>query len=241
MNKILSILIIPIFVFASDCKHFYFNREEPIIQEKHIELCYSEFVVRYDNNKILPIFSAETLNGEEGKIIRKGNFHYETKLGSSKKSTNADFIGTKYDKGHLTPSEDVKTNRGMHDSFVLTNVIPQPYSHNRGVWKKIENITRKYAYNTKHKIYVITGTIIDNSSVSIGVNRIPVPSYLYKIVMDSKLNTGVVFISKNDFKTRDYKLISIRELEDNTKINYFPSLSPNNKERVLDILGSELK
>lgn len=69
---------------------------------------------------------------------------------------------TGYDRGHLAPADDFIENQvGMSHSFYTSNIVPQDPSHNRGIWRALEQNTRRWALE-KGELYVVTGPVFED-------------------------------------------------------------------------------
>jgi len=72
------------------------------------------------------------------------------------------WTNTGYDRGHLAPADDFRENQvAMSHSFYTSNIVPQDPSHNRGIWRVLEQNTRRWALE-KGQLYVITGPIFED-------------------------------------------------------------------------------
>ena len=114
---------------------------------------------------------------------RKDNFRLDPviKTGSA---ILADYKGSGYDRGHLAPAEDMAwSKRAMSESFFLTNMSPQVPALNRGMWRILEEQIRKWAVK-EQELYIMTGPIIRSNYKTIGPNKVTVPQWYYKVIVD---------------------------------------------------------
>src|SRR5690606_10948126 len=65
-----------------------------------------------------------------------------------------------YNRGHLCPAADRKKSLELYEeTFFTSNIAPQLYEFNSGVWNRLEQKTRYWA--TKYNgIYVVTGGVL---------------------------------------------------------------------------------
>ena len=92
-------------------------------------------------------------------------------------ATDADYMGSKYDKGHLANAEDFAFDCVKDElTFRYYNCLPQTANLNRGLWKKNETLIRKWSQT--EKMYIICGGLFGSTKVG---NMI-VPSYCWKVV-----------------------------------------------------------
>lgn len=155
---------------------------------------------------------------------------------SSGTATNRDYAKSGYDRGHLAPAADMSwSNKTMAESFYYSNISPQVPGFNRGVWKVLEEQVRNWAVENK-AVYVVTGPVLTEGLPFIGSNKISVPQYYYKVVLD--IDTpgikGIGFILPNAIasKSLDKYAVTIDSVERFTGINFFPSLTTAEEELI---------
>jgi endonuclease G len=122
------------------------------------------------------LFSTEVYLPKNNKVLRTNDFHSDKRIVNG--PTPEDYIGTGYDRGHLTPAGDSTTEVSMSDTFLMTNMTPQLPSVNRASWNELEMHVRN---DLKYK-YIITGAVYSYPAKTIGTHKIPVPVSYYKIV-----------------------------------------------------------
>jgi len=92
-------------------------------------------------------------------------------------ATDADYIGSDYDKGHLANAEDFAFDCAKDElTFRYYNCLPQTANLNRGLWKKYETLIRTWSQT--EKLYIICGGFFGNARTG----NMAVPSYCWKIV-----------------------------------------------------------
>lgn len=133
-----------------------------------------------------------------------------------------------YDKGHLCPAGDMEFNRNAYnDTFFTSNISPQNHDFNAGIWNRLEGKTRYWA--TKYDgIYVVTGGVLQASLKTIGKEKVLVPNYFYKILLDDsngkyKMIAFLVPNEKSDKPLYDF-VVSVDSIEKMTGIDFFPKL-----------------
>jgi len=167
---------------------------------------------------------------------RRAGFIQDPDLGGQTAS-DADYRGSGFDRGHLIPAEDMDFDlRAMEESFYLSNVSPQHPSFNRGIWKKLEGDLRDWALE-KGDLLVITGPIL-SAQLAADAPRIAgdviVPRAFYKVIVDLKNRKGIAFLlanEKSDAELANFAL-SIRELEEQSGLNFFPKLSAKQADKL---------
>ncbi len=133
-----------------------------------------------------------------------------------------------YDKGHLCPAGDRRFSKLAHDeTFLTSNISPQTHAFNSGVWNRLEQKVRYWArkYNG---VYVVTGGVLNEKKKTIGTEKVTVPSYFYKILLDNnngKIKMIAFLMPHQDSKLPLYKyVVSVNEIEKLTGIDFFPEL-----------------
>ena len=143
-------------------------------------------------------------------------------------ATDADYSGSGYDRGHLAPAADMGwSSTSMAESFYFSNMSPQVPGFNRGIWKRLEEQVRSWAieYDT---VYVVTGPVLKGSMGSIGANKVAIPNFYYKVILDmhSKPHQAIGFVMENASASGELSkfAVSIDSVERFTGIDFFPSL-----------------
>lgn len=194
--------------FAADCSDFAYNKVLPTTREKVTVLCKNGFVIGYDANMKTLRWVAERIEPNTPHILKqRPPFHKDTAVSHDQQSSNSDFIGTGYDKGHMVPFEDMSYSaQSAYDSMSLTNIVPQNFANNRGGWKSLEEYARKAAKNGP--IYVVSGPIFEGKIDYIG-NHIPIPTKLFKVIINPDAKVAKTFILPNipisSYETKQYE------------------------------------
>lgn len=133
-----------------------------------------------------------------------------------------------YDKGHLCPAGDMEFElKAYNDTFFTSNISPQLHDFNAGIWNRLEQKVRYWA--TKYDgIYVITGGVLQPSLKTIGKEKVSVPNYFYKILLDYSNGQYrmIAFLvpSKKSGKPLYDFVVSVDTVEKMTGIDFFPKL-----------------
>jgi DNA/RNA endonuclease G (NUC1) len=168
-----------------------------------------------------------------------------------------DYEGWKniYDRGHMSPVGDITTNlEYLSQTYVLSNMIPENSSLNRGLWSQFESRCRDWAKRFG-RVYIITGGFFydekeDDPATAnghvrfsrIGPDDVAVPTHIFKIVVaevDGQWqalafvfkNKAYPGVSVNDLGDKEY-LRSIDWIEEHAGLNVMPQLSPAEEERL---------
>ena len=133
-----------------------------------------------------------------------------TDCNSSHTAKDEDYAGSGYDKGHLANAEDFAYNcEKDKKTFCYYNCLPQTVKLNRGIWKVWEGTIRDLSHTKR--IFIVTGGIY--KSKTIGPGKIGVPTYCYKIVINSRTKEIIYcLLFKND-DSNSVRQISLEELK----------------------------
>ncbi|MBF9015885.1 MULTISPECIES: DNA/RNA non-specific endonuclease [unclassified Oceanispirochaeta] len=185
-----------------------------------------------------------TLEEVEGQVDRKDAFRSDPEVSTASASLK-DYKGSGYDRGHLAPAADMKmTAQSMADSFYMSNMSPQSPSLNRGIWKELEGKVRKWAVENK-AVYIVTGPVLTEDSYPvIGPNRVAVPDYYYKVILDYREPElkGIAFILPNRRREGDLEefALTIDEAEEATGLDFFPLLPDDAEAEIESTLNLSL-
>ena len=155
----------------------------------------------------------------------------------SKTSTDKDYKNSGYDRGHLAPASDMGWSAAsMAESFYYSNMSPQEPGFNRGIWKRLEEQVRNWALQN-NAVFVVTGPVLSDGLPTIGSNKVSVPTFYYKVVLDYTEPgiKSIGFIMPN-FGTKDplqKYAVSIDSVEQLTGIDFFPQL-PDDQEALIE-------
>mgnify|MGYP000075922573 CR=1 FL=1 len=218
----------------SKCPTFFANGETPDFLTKNVELCFEQFTIGYSTDKKNPLYAAEVLTPESIKagdaVKRKDEFHQEPLLPKDKQSLLPAYVGTKYDRGHLVPAADMSTVKAQYQSFSMSNMTPQYYKNNRGMWKKLEVYTRNVGAKYK-KTYMISGPIFTKTDSKMKDGTV-IPNGYYKIIYVPEIQMVSSFYTKNlEGQPEDEKaLVPVTEIEKMTGYK-FPQIPENLKTK----------
>lgn len=159
----------------------------------------------------------------------------------TKSASWRNYIRSGYDRGHLCPAADRRFSReAFNETFYTSNVSPQRNDFNAGIWNRLEQKTRYWALKYDG-VYVVTGGVLDNHQKTIGKEKITVPNYFYKVLMDRSGGTYkmIAFLipHKESDKPLYHYVVSVDKIEKMTGIDFFPNLQDdleNDLERKAD-------
>jgi endonuclease G len=167
----------------------------------------------------------------------------------------------RYERGHTIASADRRHSQAANDATnYMSNISPHlPEFHNTtggtgsggGVWMRLESLVRQWA-NSCDTLYIVKGGSIISGApgteiveVLYNINRTVVPRYYYMALVQRRGDTfdGIAFWLRQE-KGMERRaiartdVITIRELEQKTGINFFHNLkyalpaNPNLEEQV---------
>lgn len=118
----------------------------------------------------------------------KVGFVQDPEINSRHSATNRDYTKSGYDRGHLSPACQHRTDvYSLEECYELSNVAPQKAYVNRGVWSKLEEYVYMELPTRSKNIYVVTGAyVLGHSNVRydvIGPSRVAVPTHFYKVIL----------------------------------------------------------
>ena len=140
-----------------------------------------------------------------------------------------------YARGHQIPSADRLCNREANvQTFYGTNMTPQLFDHNGGIWSDLENKVRNLAEKSD-TTYIVTGCLVEGGETVYDTDGKPmtVPvAYFKALLRYSKSSTlgqwnGAAFYLEHKVYSEDLgkkHSMSIDELEEITGIDFFANL-----------------
>jgi endonuclease G len=172
--------------------------------------------------------------------LKNGNFKRPFFIEDPKvKTGSADWRNYKnsgYDKGHLCPAGDMKfAFNAYNDTFFTSNISPQLHDFNGGVWNRLEQKVRYWAIKYDG-IYVVTGGVLESSLKTIGKEKVSVPAYFYKVLLDNsdgqfKMIAFLVPNAESNAPLYNF-VVSVDRIEKLTGIDFFPQLEDRTENQL---------
>lgn len=155
---------------------------------------------------------------------------------STETANSYDYKRSGYDRGHLAPAGDMKRSRlAMSESFFFSNMSPQVASFNQGIWNQLEIRVREWA-NQKEKIYIVTGPVLNSIVDTIGINKVSVPAYYYKVLLSFEnghyKTIALLLPNKTGTMTLPEYVVKVDELEQITGIDFWSSLPDTIENKI---------
>lgn len=164
--------------------------------------------------------------------IKKNRFKRPFFIADPKvKTVSADwrnFKNSGFDKGHLCPAGDMQFDiHAYNETFYTSNISPQDRSFNGGIWNRLEDKVRYWA-ERYDDVFVVTGGVLSPSFKTIGKEKVAVPEFFYKIILDNskgdfKIIAFLIPNKKSDRPLYDF-VVSVDNIEKRTGIDFFPAL-----------------
>lgn len=141
-----------------------------------------------------------------------------------------------FDKGHLCPAGDMEfAFNAYNDTFFTSNISPQLHAFNGGVWNRLEQKVR--FWGAKYDgIYVVTGGVLEPSLETIGKEKVSVPKYFYKVLLDNskgkfKMIAFLVPNAESNASLYDF-VVPVDRIEKLTGIDFFPKLEDRTENQL---------
>ncbi len=212
--------------------------EIPKTTSKDVIISHVGYALLYNDKHKQSNWVAYELTSEETKKVcdRTDKFLPDPNV-KKKTATDKDYGGSGYDRGHLAPAADMEwSTTAMEESFYYSNISPQEPSFNRGIWKRLEELVRTWAIEN-NSIYIVTGPVLKNGLTTIGSNKVSVPNYFYKVILDytDPGIKGIGFIMPNSASSEPLQTfaVTIDSVEKFTGLDFFPTL-PDEQENEIE-------
>jgi endonuclease G len=229
--------LIPFFSWAQSLEEIP-DLEIPHTLGNHQIIRHLGYTLKYNEKHEQADWVAYVLTSDEtsGAYSRTNDFSPDLMVKSAS-ANDADYKGSGYDRGHLAPAADMSWSaQSMSESFYYSNMSPQVPSFNRGIWSRAEAFARSAAVENE-KLCIVTGPVLKDDLPQIGLNRVSVPEYYYKVLFDfvEPEIKAIAFIIPNQAGAFDlaHYAVSVDSVESMTGIDFFAAL-PDELERKLE-------
>ncbi len=203
-----------------------------------------QYVLSYNNTRHTPNWVSWQLNNSWlGNVPRSNDFRPDDSLPTGwYRVTPADYTGSGYDRGHMTPAADRSANGADNSAtFLMTNMVPQTGDNNRGPWERFESYCRDLVRQGK-ELYIVAGVYGQQQKIGRGKEQIIAPTHTWKVVVvldqpgqglkGITAQTRTIAISIPNAQGimntdwRKYR-VSIQQIETATGYDLLSSVSPN--------------
>jgi len=248
MKKTILILFLISISFFSFAQSEATTTPTPVVAIPHLEipktgpkeliLTHTGYTLSYNTTSKQAVWVAYELTSDEtNPEVRRNNKFVPDPLIKSSSAANSDYAKSGYDKGHLAPAADMSySQQTMLESFYLSNMSPQIPGFNRGIWKQLEEQVRQWAVDNK-AIYIVTGGVLTDGLPAIGLNKVAVPQYFYKVILDYSepdiKGIGFIIPNKSSQESLQHYAVTIDSVEKITNIDFFYQL-PDDREIMIE-------
>jgi endonuclease G len=159
----------------------------------------SGYVLSYNSRRKVPNWVSWELNASYlGSVARQDDYRPDDTLPADlPQASLADYSGSGFDRGHMCPAGDrTLTTAANSQTFLLSNMVPQAASSNRGPWNLLEAECRSLADAGK-ELFIVAGGVFTSSSgdsETIG-SGVVVPDQTFKVVVVLDAGQGVSSVS----------------------------------------------
>jgi len=253
MKKLLALaLMYSLSVFANPiditCPKLTYKSAPIVNADQYV--CHQQYAIAYSWATRDPIYTTEFLTKDHtGNLPRTNDFQVDPVIEPHHSATPNDYKNSKTacgpitsakrtsscDQGHMTPDQDFSAcDICVHQSFFMSNMVPQNYQNNEIIWKYMEIHIRGYVANNLAGAYIITGPVFypNATRITIGKNQVWVPDALFKIMIDAKTGKSIAFMmpnSKQDTKALGNFVVSLDDIEKATGLKFDVSLDKKTK------------
>ncbi len=204
---------------------------DQIVQHKAFTLKYCEEYEQAD--WVAYRITADAL---DSRLHRTNDFRADPDIVTGS-ATLEDYRRSGYDRGHLAPAASMRVSpEALSESFLLSNMSPQRPGFNRGIWRRLEEQVRAWA-REEGALMVVTGPLLEGGiSASIGPNKVGVPRFYYKVVLDdvppSLKAIGFILPHEGARGNLAAYACSVDEVERQSHIDFFCGLPDELEERL---------
>jgi len=176
---------------------------------------------------------------------RSDDWAYDPNIVSSYQVSTYGYSTWGYTRGHQIPSADRTATLELNQqTFYMSNMTPQGYDYNSGIWLDLE--TRVRSYKCNDTLYVVTGAHWDNTYTN--VSRYPVPTHYYKVLLRTRngnTKKSVFGVAPEDLKCIGFWIShsatgslnasyckSVADIEALTGFTFFPQVDVDKTECI---------
>lgn len=175
-----------------------------LVSGQLVKLEQSNYTTIFDTILCQPVYSVYELNfGLYSKKFSRGTLKSNPKIKRKKQGQLIDYsCDTLFDRGHLVPILDFEfSKKDIKEIDYYTNVVPQYFEVNRGVWRDLENYINYLHRREYKKVRVWVGC--DYGFRKIG--KLKIPLNCWKLICIDNVYFGwVVPNSRVDFASFSY-------------------------------------
>ncbi len=228
---------------------FHFRPTSTTLHLQTIE--YAHYAVGYDNSRKCPAWVVYELDGPvtfQGAVPDRPTFATEFK--TSAHVSNSDYTNSGFDRGHLYPAYAAFSRygpEGFRETFIMSNVIPQPHAVNAGIWEDLETDIAGRSHQgggwaeSLRNVTVINGPIYSDQPDHFR-SGVTIPSECFSVVLDYQEDDGgykaLAFKMPNKGKPTgplSRWLVTIRSIETNTGLDILSGMGVGIRGNIADV------
>ena len=201
------------------------------------------YVACYDKARKDPLWVSYELTAGElntPRLKRSNKFAPDPDLPAGERAELSDYRGSGYDRGHMCPNADQAWSAiTMKECFFLSNMCPQLHALNAGEWEDLEKAVRAFTKRAGAS-WIVCGPIFKGDCLTIGQDRISVPSAFFKVVIyDTKEGVKAIgFEMPHKALSGDLKdyVVKIRDIETDTSLNFMSNLPKEEQDKIETVM-----
>ena len=190
------------------------------------------YCVGYDEQNRLPAWAAYRLFDVPSPPHPERPTLFLPDTRTNKPVQSDEYTGSGFDRGHLAPNFAIARCYGeeaQRETFLLSNIVPQHHGFNAGLWKTLELREALNYVGRFQEIWVLAGPVFGQEIHRIP-SGLPIPEQLFKIIVDmqnGRIRVIALLMPQDcqDDKHLEKYLCSIDEIEEKTRLNFFPDLT----------------
>lgn len=149
----------------------------------------------------------------------------------------SDFRRSGFVKGPLVPVLHMNwANSAITQSFLISTVSPRNPRFQRETWVALDSLIKDWASSSK-SLYVVSGPVFKQRIRMIGRNRVAVPEYFFRVVLDRQTPEvkAIGFLMENAPTKRTLRQLAVPvdSVEAFTGLDFFSAL-PDSLESVVE-------
>lgn len=141
-----------------------------------------------------------------------------------------DYANSGYSRGHLVPAGDMKVNStAMSETFYMSNMSPQDYDFNSGIWNNLENQVRDWV-REKGELYIVSGPVLHNNLRRLRSGNVAIPEQFFKVLVFKGRRPGetkmIAFLMANEASREPLEnfVVTTDLVEELSGVDFFPEL-----------------
>ncbi len=206
---------------------------DPIYHKKSYSLAYSE-----QHEQARWVAYQLTIGHLNAPKVKRTDYFTEDLTISTGSATFYDYKGSGLTKGHLVPAADrAYSKEAMEETFYMSNMSPQTYAFNGGIWRELEEQVRDWARENE-SLYIVAGPVFGRVTKKIGENSVSVPKSYFKVLLDAhgEEYKGIGFVIPNEISDEPLSAfaMSIDEVEKITGLDFFADLLRDEMENKIE-------